>query len=153
MYPESPQRNCRRSFLQAPASPKWHSPCWQCPWLHTCPDAWAGGGQPWGTSAPGRRPESEGTPGHLRQVLRLPEGGAGRPLQSWGSENSSPLSFPGTFHPVSHRGFAEEAQRRLWAHVQADLSSLASPFPWPSFCICSPPFSLIRIQGRRVPRR
>lgn len=140
MYPEPSRGTAEGSFLQAPASPKWHSPYWQCPWLHMCPDAWAGGRAALETSAPGGRP-GEGTPGDQgRSSDSLRVGQAG--LCRVGAQRTAPHSFPGTFHPVSHRGFAEGKPRGASGLMCRQISAawhLPSPGPSSVFALLSSP--------------
>ena len=146
MYPEPSRGTAEGSFLQAPASPEWHSHCRQCPWLHVCPDARAGGRAALETSAPGRRP-GEGPPGdqcRSSDSLRVGQPGPCRV----GLREQLPHSFPGTFHPVSHRGFAEGKPRGASCAGRSHQPGISLPLA--HLCLLSSAL-LIRIQGSRVP--
>lgn len=153
MYPEPSRRTAEGSFLQASASPEWHSHCRQCPWLHVCPDARAGGRAALETSAPGRRP-GEGPPGdqcRSSDSLRVGQPGPCRV----GLREQLPTHFRGPSTQLVTGALPRGSPEA--PHVQADLSSLASPFPWP-ICVCSPllsssEFRAVECQGagRRLP--
>ena len=156
MYPEPSRETAEGSFLQAPASPEWHSHCRQGPWLHMCPDARAGGRDALETSAPGRRP-GEGTTGdqcRSSDSLRW-----GRQALQGGAQRTAPHSLPGTFHPVSHRGFAEGKPRGAYGLMCRQISAawhLPSPGPSSVFALLPSPHpnsgqERARGVGRRLP--
>ena len=151
MYPEPSRGTSEGSFLHAPASPEWHSHCWQYPWLHMCPDAQAGGGAALKKQALGRRLGEGTTADQCRSSEFLRVGQAG-PCRVW-LRGQLPTHFRGPSTQLVTGSLSGEAQRHLWSHLHADLSSLSSPFPpGPSFVfvlLLSPHLNLL--QSRRLP--
>lgn len=113
-----------------------------------CPGRWRGRPQ---ETSPGQETRRRN---HCRpvRVLRVPEGGAGRPLQGV-VQRTAPHSSPGNFHPVSHRVFVRGSPKTpLAASVCRPQQPVISLPPGPSFVFVLLPLPHLNLlQSRRLP--